>query len=318
MPLFTQPIHSSEDWAKVYHHAEYWQPLVQAIYQRARLAEQVGLEDIRMLTPGTNAVFRVGNTVVKIMAPEESGMQDAIFGSQELMAHIEAESLGVPVPAIMASGFIHDSYDFEYLVCAHIEGRELGSLWPTWTEDRRTLALTQLKGIVRSLQQGEQYSSGLEPLIERALTNVRWLQFCPKVRSEVFRRVRGARAQVLLRVHGDITGENVLYCSDDVLSNGDASGSLCLLDFGDSCIAPPEYEYAALVFELFDMDPKLIRTFFRFPNSACFLRVLLPAVLLHDFGADYLAKAVRRFLHKSPEEVESLPEIEAMLLQYIY
>ena len=318
MPLFTQTLRGSEDWGKVFHEAAYWQPLIEAIYQREGLAKEVALKDIGLLTPGTNAVFRVGNTVVKIMAPEETGMQDAIFGSSEYMAHMEAESLGVPVPAMRAAGTMHDSYTFEYIVCEFVPGQELGRLLPTWSHEEQDVALTHLKAMVRSLQQGEQYTQGLEPLIERALTNARWLQFKPAVRSEVFRRVRGASAKMLMRVHGDMTGENVLYRTEGAAYAANAESPLCLLDFGDSCIAPPEYEYAALVFELFDMDARLTKTFFRFPNGACFLRVLLPAVLLHDFGADYLAKAAQRFLHKSPEEVDSVRELEAMLLQHIY
>lgn len=301
--LFAHRLESYQDWSRCFQDIESWRPLIAEIYRRQGLP----LAEISSLTPGTNAVFRIGDAVIKIFAPQETEISALSDASAELIACVEAEALGIPSPAILHHGTIEDRYRFEYVIMEYRQGRELGGAWGDMDEAAKEAALQQVKRIVQALQSGSRYEQGLDYLLRRALENERWLIFNDTVRGEVFRRLRSLQAETLIRVHGDMTGENLLI---------DAAGSVTLIDFGDSCIAPPEYEYPALIFELFDMDADLVRRFFRFPNAACFLRVVLPAVLLHDFGAHYLRKAAERLLHCAPEDVANLQSLEEALLEH--
>ena len=67
--LFNEPIHNWNEWGAIFQSIEAFTPLAREIFRRERLAFS-GLEN---LTPGTNAVFRAGDYVVKIFAAKESG-----------------------------------------------------------------------------------------------------------------------------------------------------------------------------------------------------------------------------------------------------
>ena len=68
--FFHERISCWDDWGRVYQSKEAFSPLVEEIYRR----EKLPFAPLQNLTPGTNAVFRVGNTVAKVFFPRESGL----------------------------------------------------------------------------------------------------------------------------------------------------------------------------------------------------------------------------------------------------
>lgn len=70
MDIFTAGIDGWSSWGKIFQSIEAFEPLVKYIFNRHNLT----FTEIEHCTPGTNAVFKVGNYVVKIFAPKESGM----------------------------------------------------------------------------------------------------------------------------------------------------------------------------------------------------------------------------------------------------
>lgn len=72
--LFNRTITNWDDWARVYQSIPAFESIVQEILVR----EQLPIFKIEHLTPGTNAVFRAGDIVVKIYAPAESGMDQVV------------------------------------------------------------------------------------------------------------------------------------------------------------------------------------------------------------------------------------------------
>ena len=63
--LFNELIHNWSEWGMVFQSVEAFTPLAKEIFRREGLAFS-GLEN---LTPGTNAVFRAGDYVIKIFVP---------------------------------------------------------------------------------------------------------------------------------------------------------------------------------------------------------------------------------------------------------
>ena len=79
------------------------------------------------LTPGTNAVFRIGSRVIKLYAPRETGMDQSPDRLTELRASRLALERGVRAPSVLAEGICRDRYEFAYLVTEYIGGPDLGT-----------------------------------------------------------------------------------------------------------------------------------------------------------------------------------------------
>lgn len=118
MNRFTKTISSWEDWEIVYQDISAWRLLAKHILR----TENLPSSPIEPLTPGTNAVFRTGGYVIKIYAPLESGLDSSLDLHTERFATKRSEQLGIPVPRCIASGCIHDKYDFHYMIMPFIKG----------------------------------------------------------------------------------------------------------------------------------------------------------------------------------------------------
>ena len=88
---FTETIQNWQDWAAVFQSISAFEPLIRAILQK----EKLPLGKVTQLTPGTNAVFRVEQLVIKIYAPKESGMDQTSDQKTELFAARYAKEKGV-------------------------------------------------------------------------------------------------------------------------------------------------------------------------------------------------------------------------------
>lgn len=78
--------------------------------------------------PGTNAVFRVGDLVVKIYAPAETGVGQELGRESEVQAMRAAAAVGVHTAGVVAAGELADRYAFSYLVTRFVSGAALGDV----------------------------------------------------------------------------------------------------------------------------------------------------------------------------------------------
>ena len=112
MSLFTEQLNNWDDWGKVFHSIPAFKSLVEYIFNK----ESLLIAEIENLKPGTNAVFKVGEYVIKIFAPQ--GLDDG-FGTNvdvELFGMKLANVRGVPAPKLIADGVVEDKYDFRYIL----------------------------------------------------------------------------------------------------------------------------------------------------------------------------------------------------------
>ena len=114
--LFTEYIESWADWARVYQSIPAFEPMICCIFRKEGLPPAA----VTHLTPGTNAVFRVGGYVIKIYAPASAGFDQSADRQTELFAAAHAQALGVKVPDIVAHGVLNDRYPFAYLIMRRI------------------------------------------------------------------------------------------------------------------------------------------------------------------------------------------------------
>ena len=193
--LFEQELTGKASWAQVFCDVAAFTPLVKEVLRRHNLPDKKVTE----LTPGTNAVFRAGDYVVKLYAPPESGFADGTYGLGEWQAMNAAFSVGVRIPSPVARGVIHDRYDFAYMVMEYMQGQELGDVIDQCSD-----------------QEKYDYGQKLRELFER-LHQAQCPEFVGRHLGPYF-------------IHGDMTGENILLVDGELalIDFGDALlGPLC-------------------------------------------------------------------------------------------
>ncbi len=278
--FFHETIESWEDWGRVYQSIPAFEPLAREIYRRERLPFQ----EPRNLTPGTNAVFRVGDTVVKIFFPKESGLDPFPDFRNESAVCGRLAELSIPTPRVLAEGYLADKYRFYYLVTEYVRGEEAREWLKTASPGQKREFAEKLRELLRRLNQP---AEGLIPqldLLARAVENPRLKKLPPSLAEDMRRRARSLELTERVLVHGDLTGENVLV---------DGEGNPIVIDCADACLAPSWYEYGPLVFELFQCDPVLPQVFAGKEQEE-FVERTLDAVSIHDFGADLLRGTAER------------------------
>ena len=304
MNLFTKTIEGWASWAKVFQSIQAFEPLIRQILHNHDLPLGPSVP-IEQLPPGTNAVFKVGHYVVKIYAPEESGISDNGSLSEIRLTRL-AERRGVPVPQILASGLLTDRYQFEYMVTRWMNGPMAGDVLPGYSSNEKCNFALKIKEIAERINRPEPDAPLLENLIQRAVANPR-LEGLPRSLIEDMAGLAQSREMDgSVWVHGDITGENILL----------VDGQPVVIDFGDSIGAPAAYELPPLVFDLFRCDPEMVQAFLDGGDRESFLDDLIFGLSIHDFGASILKDYCRgqgfpRDHYKSLKQLRS--ELSALL-----
>ncbi len=293
--LFDRKIEDWQAWADVFQDASAFAKLAAAIYAREGLAPPV----LKALTPGTNAVFRAGDTVIKLFAPQESGFDSACdFAVETAMLRYAAEA-GVATAEALACGEVRDTYLFRYLIMRRVDGMEARFVLPGYTGAEKARFACDMRTMLHKLNRP---CPGLLPELDtraRAIHNKRLDALPPLLREDLRTRARAARWNETVIVHGDITGENVLIGAD---------GCPVLIDHADACDAPWFYELPPQVFELFCCDRALVLPFLSGAPLAGFIGALLDGLALHDFGANIL----RDFAAREGISLADIPTLDAL------
>lgn len=298
--LFARSITNWADWGAVFQSIPVFLPLAREIFAREGLPP---IRDTAPLTPGTNAVFRADQFVVKIFAPAESGLDAESDFRTEQAAIRRAEALGIATPKLRGSGYIQDRYRFYYLITDYIPGIEAGE----WLKTADVHQKEQFCGWLRDTLSCwntpcEDGACFRRDMLGYSLTNPRWKAISPAAEMERHSLVGRAAHLPEVCVHGDLTAENLL------VSN---TGHSVLIDFADTVVAPACYELPPICFSLFDYDPQLARSFWK--CSQPLVEALFDGLLLHDFGANFIVEICERFLHIPPLELSSLEPIREFL-----
>lgn len=277
--LFTEKIECWEDWGRVYQSIPAFERLAVFIMEKENLPKT----KITHLTPGTNAVFRAGEYVLKIYAPKESGMDQTDSRRTELFAAEHAEKAGVSTPSVVAAGEIEDTYSFAYMIMKYVKGKELGQVLKDSNEEEQFWLGRQLKRLTNAMNMPCAPFNNIQ-VISDPDRSKRWKPY-----SEAFRDDRASYLKEhdfgeFVFTHGDLCADNIL-----VEEHGKQS-KLMIIDFADSVLAPRCYEPSLIAFE-YGRYPAFLRGFWEGEDLELAAGQVFHGILIHDFGGDIVRSA---------------------------
>lgn len=278
MNQFKETIENWADWGRVFQSIPAFAPLVESIFR----AEGLPLHPIENLTPGTNAVFRVGENVIKIFSPAESGLDGIQDMETELLAMKFAVAKGVRAPEVAAQGIREDKYRFSYLVMEFQEGEAFAQVSKTMSDEEKRSVGRELREITRRL------NVPCPPFrettfLQEAEKEKRWDKYPESFRRERLDYIRSHAYEEPVFVHGDLNEDNILI---------DGQGRLSVLDFADAAIAPKVYEDALIAVELFRLDPAFLAGYFGNYRPEELARLCVDGLLVHPFGGDVIHQRI--------------------------
>ena len=272
--LFTENISNWTDWGNVYQSIPAFSELSQEILRR----ENLPVCEIENLTPGTNAVFKAGDYVLKIYAPKESRMDQTLDRETEIFTMKFADSHGVATPSLVAEGTISDKYDFAYIVMKHIEGEELDKALSRSGKEKQYELGKLLRAETEKLNIPCEAFNNID-ILHDPLRDSRWEKFPGSFRQERLDYIHSRDSGDFVFVHGDLCIGNMIL--------GD---KLYLIDFADAVLAPKCYEFIPIVFDYIDF-PDFLRGYFEGNTEEYVAESLFDGLLLHGFGGPIAAGA---------------------------
>ena len=274
--LFTELITDRHSWEKCIKSGLAFIHLIHYIYKK----NNIKLGEISSTPETSNAVFRIGDTIIKIFYPSEIRLTDAGEYTTELKAMEFCKNAGVYTPNVICTGTVYDKlYSFPYIVMTYINGIESDKAISGYNHSEKVEYALKLKEISDKIHVPTsidipRYDDPNK--IDHAL----WKNMPESFREDRMLYISNTEFPEPVFVHGDFGGRNIII---------DKKNRLHLLDFAESLIAPVQF---------FDLpiqgrDPIILKTYFgEYENDEFYHRVTL-SYLLNWFGAvgiEWLAK----------------------------
>ena len=297
MYLFNAQINGQKDWGRMFQSIPAFTPLVEYIFAK----EKLRFSPAQNLTPGTNAVFKVGEYVVKIFAPKESGFDQVLDLETELFAARRANALNISAPKVIADGMVEDRYNFAYMITEYIEGAEFTEAVKTMSGAEKTAFGRRLRDIADRMNTPCEPFNGID-VINDISRYRRWDQYPEQFRKERLAYIKSQDFGESVFVHGDLCEDNILLTP---------RGEIYIIDFADAVLAPAIYEHSLVAF-VFNLDPALLKGYFGSISNAAFVELLFNGLLIHDFGGDIVKDNIGK-----PSEFNTLHELRDRLKEVI-
>lgn len=304
--LFQPEITDWQSWGKVFQSVEAFCSLIREICKKEGIPANLS---ITPLPPGTNAVFRLENFVIKLFAPKESGLDTLIDFQSEQFGIAHAQKQGILTSNIVACGEIQDQYLFRYLLIRYLTGISAGEFLLTAESKARQTFLCQLKQLCQKLN----LPVSTQPFLifdfyGEFEQNERWSPFPAAFRQQALEQIAQMDFSNLVYVHGDLTEDNLIVTP---------KGELACIDFADNKLAPADYELPPILFSLFGFQKDLIKAYQADEPNAHFIRRILQALLIHDFGGDFVQNICQKILKISPNQLCDLHLLENGLTDFL-
>ena len=274
MHLFTEQINNWDDWGKVFQSIPAFTPLVTHIFQK----EKLPMAKIEQLQPGSNAVFKVGNYVIKIFAPQGMGEDYGTNVDVELFGMKWANAQGVPAPKLIADGAVADKYDFRYMIMEHIHGKMLGEVEDSLSYEDKFRIGMQMRNITDKLNTQCENFTPID-VMQYAVDNKRWQKegFPASFQEELLAYLANMHINENKKVycHGDLNCDNILL---------DENLNVYIIDFADAMYAPIEYELVYIASSLFCFEKPYMMGYFGEYDVDDILNLCMTWLPVHAWG----------------------------------
>lgn len=267
--LFNHDIYDWHSWSLVFHSTEAFEPLIRQIYEN----ESLPFESIQRKDPGTHGVFQVGNTMIKVFVPVESGYDCTDEIVNEMEGLLIAKSLGLHVPKVIVSNTMMDRYVFRYIILEYVNYPTLKEAKETMSDSTKYLVGQKIREIVSSLRQYESHQD--DYLNRRVLSSSRWID-APESLKQAQKRVIEASAKDSIGfVHADLTADNILFRDEH---------EIVLLDFADKGNTLAIVEEMPLICDAFSFDYHFLQGFYKGLSIKEISQRCVDSLLVHEFG----------------------------------
>jgi len=239
MSLFNEIINNEEDWENIHHSIPVFAPLIEHVFKKENLV----ITKIENFADGSNAVFKIGEYVIKIFNPIEDSAEESL--KTEVFATKRANRLSIPVPPFIASGFVDDKYYFSYMITGYVECVEFTDI--VKNDADKIEYGRKLRGITDKL------NTPCEPFNDTDVFNDAecyhyWDAYPEQFKKERLAYIKSHKYGENVFVHGDLCGDNTLLTSN---------GEVFIIDFGDAVLAPKVYEHARAALDS-ELDPMIL------------------------------------------------------------
>jgi tRNA A-37 threonylcarbamoyl transferase component Bud32 len=226
---------------------------------------------------GVNAVFKVGDKVIKIFAPVESGCYGADYYEIEIEALNHVNNVQVASPKILFKGIIDDKYIFRYIIMEFIDGQVAERKIVSFTKNEKRAFSTRVRNITKKLNINVQNATIPVFSLEACLLNDRWNRkdLPDSFYDDRISIINEMSFNDLVFVHGDLNGKNIIINDYD---------DIYIIDYAGSSIAPYYCEWYAIVFLLLKCNPTMMAAYFGDYHNDVFYNQLTKSILISDFG----------------------------------
>jgi len=303
MHIFTEELNSCEEWHDCRKAIAAFIPLVDYILHKENLPPAA----IERAMPGTNAVFKVGEYVIKIFTPLEFASHNG-FGTDfnvELFGVKWANDGGVPSPKLVASGIVEDRYRFYYMIMEYIDGKRLNKVEKNLSYKDKVIIGENVRKITDKLNLSCENFTTVD-LMEFAKNNTQWKDegFPESFLAELSMFLQDFQVGQKVYCHGDFHEGNLLVDNDL---------NVFLVDFADAMYAPKEYELVYIVSSLFGFEKPYMAGYFGEDHAtSSILELCMKWLPVHAWSHGLLADEIG-----PAEEVTSFAVMRVRLLDWI-
>ncbi len=271
--LFNYNIVDWHTWGKVFQSINIFNDLLKEIFKNENLV----FTKIENTIPGTNAVFKIGDYIIKIMPPIESGEDLNMDFDNELYSLKEVNRLDINAPKLISYGIIEDRYIFRYAIFEYIIGEELHNIWDTLDNNSRYAFGVELRQIVDKLNTNIKNFTDKNPFSSNK-SNLSFSNYNVSFKLERIKYINNYDYKDFIYVHGDLTKDNIII----------SHNNMYLIDFADSMMAPSFYEESLIISELCNFDYYFILGYFKEYNIEKLSDITLNGLLIHEYGGELI------------------------------
>ncbi|MEK8213439.1 MULTISPECIES: aminoglycoside phosphotransferase family protein [unclassified Paenibacillus] len=303
--LFEHNLNGWDSWSSVFQSKEAFFPLAKAIFDKEGLPLVKSLET---LPPGTNAVFKANELIIKIYAPIQTNLDTQQDYATELAVMEFAMNHNISIPKIIGHGEFMDKYLFRYLIMDYVPAAfSIQELLLASSSEKKEF-VNHIKQISVKLHQPAQ---NLLPRIDLRIQDNRMNRMDglnPNLIKELARCAENLDYDEVVLVHGDITRDNLIIGTDR---------SVTLIDFADCIMAPAYYELPAIIFELFLCDQELVAVYIGEEDRELFLDALIKGLSIHLF-CGFILKDYFERSDIPRDRVASIDELRLLLQKQLF